>query len=229
MLNQKQIEFKENDYKNYIVSNYKIIDQFASFDFMVKDFFLGNNGEGIIDLYGEKDGRPVIIELKKYAFNPSPQLKKYSKYFNSPMLIGITENPFKGRGRIEEATYMIFDDLTIKGERIDFKKILEDMNNEEKTVDKTSIAIENAILNYWLKNKSIPNIYVWFSLKLGYKNSKFLYRVFQQRRDAKLGYKDVLAILRITQDENLLRVIQEDLELSIQNKKTELPNQLRLI
>ena len=73
-------------------------------------------------------------------------------------------------------------------------------------------AVEIAIERYGHAHRDfIPNVYEWFSLKLGYKNRKFLYRVFQGRLDAKLGYKDIKKILGITQDKDLFNVIQEDL------------------
>ena len=59
-------------------------------------------------------------------------------------------------------------------------------------------AVENAIERYGHAHRGfISNAYEWFSLKLGYKNSKFLYRVFQQRRDAKLGYREIMVILSL--------------------------------
>ena len=90
-------------------------------------------------------------------------------------------------------------------------------------------AVENAIERYGHAHRGfISNAYEWFSLKLGYKNSKFLYRVFQQRRDAKLGYRDIMVILKITQDQDLLKAITEDLDITMR-VQPESPNQLKFL
>ena len=90
-------------------------------------------------------------------------------------------------------------------------------------------AVEIAIERYGHHHRDfIPNVYEWFSLKLGYKNTKFLYRVFQGREDAKLGYRDIREILRITQDASLFQVIQEDLS-NVINMNAIVPNQLSLM
>jgi hypothetical protein len=90
-------------------------------------------------------------------------------------------------------------------------------------------AVEIAIERYGHAHRDfIQNVYEWFSLKLGYKNRKFLYRVFQGRLDAKLGYKDIKKILAITQDKDLFNAIQEDLGYAI-NLIPAAPNQLELL
>jgi len=90
-------------------------------------------------------------------------------------------------------------------------------------------AVENAILRYGNANKGfIDNPYQWFGKKLGYKTRNYLYRVFENRIDAKLGYRDIREILKITQDTCLFQAVEEDLKNMI-NQNAVSPNQLTLI
>lgn len=68
-------------------------------------------GIGKIDIYAEKNGRPIIIELKIDRKNPNQQLLSYGSNFDNPILIGITETPFDNGRKIDGIEYYTFSEL----------------------------------------------------------------------------------------------------------------------
>lgn len=90
-LREKEIEFPEKKIQKYIVENFNNIFENISY---IKDSYCINE-ENYIDILGEeiKTKRPVIIEIKKSNFDPNKQLIRYSKYFDNPILIAISEEP----------------------------------------------------------------------------------------------------------------------------------------
>ena len=68
-------------------------------------------GIGRIDIYTEKNGRPVIIELKIGRKNPNQQLLAYSAGFENPILIGITEFPLDEEQKISGIEYFSLHEL----------------------------------------------------------------------------------------------------------------------
>lgn len=62
-------------------------------------------GIGRIDIYAEKDERPVIIELKINKKNPNQQLLSYGVAFKNPILIGITELPLEEKQKVSGIKY----------------------------------------------------------------------------------------------------------------------------
>lgn len=69
------------------------------------------NGIGRIDIYAEKDKRPVIIELKINRKNPNQQLLAYGLAFKNPILIGITEKPIRQEQKIQGIEYYALSEL----------------------------------------------------------------------------------------------------------------------
>ena len=68
-------------------------------------------GIGRIDIYTEKNGRTVIIELKIGRKNPNQQLLAYSAGFENPILIGITEFPLDEEQKISGIEYFSLHEL----------------------------------------------------------------------------------------------------------------------
>ena len=69
------------------------------------------DGIGRVDIYAEKNGTPVIIELKTGKKNPNQQLLSYGASFDSPILIGITELPLGQKQKIPDIVYYSFHEL----------------------------------------------------------------------------------------------------------------------
>lgn len=74
--------------KKYIIKNFNII--FPNYVFVKDEFIVKNIGKIDILAKDSISGRDVIIEIKKNKENPNKQLLAYSKGFNNPILIGIT-------------------------------------------------------------------------------------------------------------------------------------------
>jgi hypothetical protein len=90
------------------------------------------------------------------------------------------------------------------------------MESENINTNGTSrllLAIEMAILKYGREHSEfIQNPYQYFAKRLSYKSKNYIYKWFQpDRADVKIGFDDVVKILRITQDKILYEVAKEEL------------------
>ena len=74
--------------KDYIINNFNTI--FPNYSFIKDEYEI--KGIGKVDILAKDNvnNRDVIIEIKKDTSNPNKQLLAYSKGFNNPILIGIT-------------------------------------------------------------------------------------------------------------------------------------------
>lgn len=55
----------------------------------------------------KNSNRDVIIEIKKYNANPNKQLLNYSKNFNKPILVCVSESIIKTQ--IKDIVYIVID------------------------------------------------------------------------------------------------------------------------
>lgn len=104
-------EISEREYHKYILDNFNQI--FPNYILQESEFKI--EGVGRIDIL-EKDkntNREVIIEVKTKKQNPSKQLLAYSKDFENPILIGITEKEINIKSRIDGILYFTFKELGI--------------------------------------------------------------------------------------------------------------------
>lgn len=96
----------EKDMQDYIIKNfYKI---FPTYTYIGKEIKVENVGRIDILAIDNETHRHVIIELKLKNYNPNTQLLGYSKNFDNPILIGITENKTK---EIEGVKYILFNEI----------------------------------------------------------------------------------------------------------------------
>lgn len=72
----------------YIKDNFNKI--FPNYIFIKEEYIVENIGKIDILAKDKINGRDVIIEVKKDKENPNKQLLAYSKEFDNPILIGIT-------------------------------------------------------------------------------------------------------------------------------------------
>jgi len=100
------------------------------------------------------------------------------------------------------------------------KKVENDM---ERIVDSMRVsldlldALESAILDYCHTNNK-GNAYWYFAEVLGFKSKNILYDWFKSETRIKIGYAELWIILRITQNQNLLERILNDLKHTIEEK-----------
>lgn len=103
----KARECTEAKMKKEILDNFDKI--FPGCDHIEEEKYV--KGIGKIDIYAEKNGRPIIIELKIDRKNPNQQLLSYGSNFDNPILIGITETPFDNGSKIDGIEYYTFSEL----------------------------------------------------------------------------------------------------------------------
>ena len=103
----KARECTETKMKKEILDNFDKI--FPGCDHIEEEKYV--KGIGKIDIYAEKNGRPIIIELKIDRKNPNQQLLSYGSNFDNPILIGITETPFDNGSKIDGIEYYTFSEL----------------------------------------------------------------------------------------------------------------------
>lgn len=100
----------ERDYQSDIVHKFDTI--FPELELVSSERKIPGSSYRADILAKEKNsGRDVIIELKVKRNNPTPQLRKYSKYFKNPLLIGITEECLKDSEREKGIMYYTYADL----------------------------------------------------------------------------------------------------------------------
>lgn len=104
-------EISEKEYHKYILDNFNQI--FPNYILQESEFKI--KGVGRIDILAKdkSTNREVIIELKTKKQNPSKQLLAYSKDFENPILIGITEKEINTKSRIDGILYFTYKELCI--------------------------------------------------------------------------------------------------------------------
>lgn len=104
-------EIREGEYHKYILNNFNQI--FPNYILQESEFKI--EGVGRIDILAKdkNTNREVIIELKTKKQNPSKQLLAYSKDFENPILIGITEKEINIKSRIDGILYFTYKELGI--------------------------------------------------------------------------------------------------------------------
>lgn len=104
-------EISEKEYHKYILDNFNQI--FPNYILQESEFKI--EGVGRIDILAKdkSTNREVIIELKTKKQNPSKQLLAYSKDFENPILIGITEKEINIKSRIDGILYFTYKELGI--------------------------------------------------------------------------------------------------------------------
>ncbi len=104
-------EICEKEYHKYILNNFNQI--FPNYILQESEFKI--EGIGRIDILAKdkNTNREVIIELKTKKQNPSKQLLAYSKDFENPILIGITEKEINIKSRIDGILYFTYKELGI--------------------------------------------------------------------------------------------------------------------
>lgn len=102
-------EISEKEYHKYILDNFNQI--FPNYILQESEFKI--EGVGRIDILAKdkSTNREVIIELKTKKQNPSKQLLAYSKDFENPILIGITEKEINIKSRIDGILYFTYKEL----------------------------------------------------------------------------------------------------------------------
>lgn len=104
-------KISEKEYHKYILDNFNQI--FPNYTLQESEFKI--EGVGRIDILAKDKNtkREVIIELKTKKQNPSKQLLAYSKDFENPILIGITEKEINIKSRIDGILYFTYKELGI--------------------------------------------------------------------------------------------------------------------
>jgi hypothetical protein len=104
-------EISEKEYHKYILDNFNQIFP----DYILQESEFKIEGVGRIDILAKDKNtdREVIIELKTKKQNPTKQLLAYSKDFENPILIGITEKEINMKSRIEGILYFTYQELGI--------------------------------------------------------------------------------------------------------------------
>ena len=104
-------EICEKEYHKCILNNFNQI--FPNYILQESEFKI--EGIGRIDILAKdkNTNREVIIELKTKKQNPSKQLLAYSKDFENPILIGITEKEINIKSRIDGILYFTYKELGI--------------------------------------------------------------------------------------------------------------------
>lgn len=107
----KNQKYTEHDYQNFIIESF--VDYFPDCIFIGKEYPCNGN-TGRIDIFAEetKTGKAVIIELKKGRANATKQLLEYSKSFDFPRLICVTEEPvLRQWDKNQNIQYITYQDL----------------------------------------------------------------------------------------------------------------------
>jgi len=104
---KESILHKESQIKKEILNNFNGI--FPEYDFVETEKSVDSIGR--IDIYAKHKERPVIIELKTGHTNPNSQLIAYGSKFKDPILIGITEEPLPENKKMNNITYLVFNEL----------------------------------------------------------------------------------------------------------------------
>ncbi len=105
---QKNWQHKEVDYSRLLADG--IEDIFPEFtEFKREAMFEGFR----VDLLAKVPAseRYVLFELKTGVDDPTPQLLRYSKHFNDPILIGITEKSLPRHRECDQVYYFTYDML----------------------------------------------------------------------------------------------------------------------
>ena len=85
-------KYTEVNYQDDVIKEFNNI--FSEYEFVAKEYTIKS---GRIDILAKckSSNRPVIIELKLFDKNPAKQLFRYSKDFESPILVALTEDKVK--------------------------------------------------------------------------------------------------------------------------------------
>lgn len=99
-------DFSEKEMKECIIKNFSKI--FPNYQYLGQEVKVKNIGRIDILAKDNLSNKDVIIELKLKNKNPNIQLLAYSKEYNNPILIGITEEKVK---EIAGIKYLLFKNI----------------------------------------------------------------------------------------------------------------------
>lgn len=99
-------DFSEKEMKQHVIKNFSRI--FPNYQYLGQEIEVKNIGRIDILAKDNLSNKHVIIELKLKNKNPNAQLLAYSRKYDNPVLIGITEEKTK---EINGIKYLLFKNL----------------------------------------------------------------------------------------------------------------------